>query len=362
MALINSEPDRQHSLMSAFSYLKKPFTNKIALLLTALLCTFILISCEAAALEANPTTSDLTITDLTDAVQLQLTVTDSSEFPVEPDESEQIETESDESEPETTAPETEPEPIESDPIESEPVESEPVETEPVESEPVATEAKPAAAQINIAVSTGKIAYLTFDDGPDKNNTGRILDILDEYGVKATFFVVGTRAERYSGQLEDIAERGHAIGCHSYDHDYSKLKDADGLTAEISDWESAVEKILGALPPSKLFRFPGGSPIKDENNLKSTLAELGYNGFDWNCLNNDCLVKKCPADMTEDEWLKQSFIETYNYGSKLKNAPLIILMHETYSQTVDMLGWAIEFLQSEGYTFATLDELQGSWYY
>ena len=73
MALINSEPDRQHSLMSAFSYLKKPFTNKIALLLTALLCTFILISCEAAALEANPTTSDLTITDLTDAVQLQLT-------------------------------------------------------------------------------------------------------------------------------------------------------------------------------------------------------------------------------------------------------------------------------------------------
>ena len=67
-------------------------------------------------------------------------------------------------------------------------------------------------------------------------------------------------------------------------------------------------------------------------------------------------------MTEDEWLKQSFIETYNYGSKLKNAPLIILMHETYSQTADMLGWAIEFLQSEGYTFATLDELQASWYY
>ena len=331
---INSGPDRQNSLISAFSDLKKPFNNKIALLLTALLCTFILISCEASALEADTTASDLTVTD-------------SPEIPVEPDETEPIETEPVESEPETTAQETEPEPIESEPIESEPVES---------------EAKPAAAQANIAVSTGKIAYLTFDDGPDKNNTGRILDILDEYDVKATFFVVGNRAERYSGQLEDIAERGHAIGCHSYDHDYSRLKSADGLTAEISDWESAVEKILGELPPSKLFRFPGGSPIKDENNLKSVLAELGYSGFDWNCLNNDCLVKKCPADMTEDEWLKQSFIDAYNYGSKLKNAPLIILMHETYSQTADMLGWAIEFLQSEDYTFATLDELQASWYY
>ena len=307
--------------------MKKPFNNKIALLLTALLCTFILISCEASAPEADPTASDLTVTD-------------SPEIPVEPDETEPVEAEPVESEPETTSPET----------------------EPAESETIETESEPAAAEVSIAVSTGKIAYLTFDDGPDKNNTGRILDILDEYDVKATFFVVGTRAERCPGQLKDIAERGHAIGCHSYDHDYSRLKSADGLTAEISDWESAVEKILGELPPSKLFRFPGGSPIKDENNLKSVLAELGYSGFDWNCVNNDCLVKKCPADMTEDEWLKQSFIETYNYGSKLKNAPLIILMHETYSQTADMLGWAIEFLQSEGYTFAALDELQASWYY
>ena len=63
----------------------------------------------------------------------------------------------------------------------------------------------------------------------------------------------------------------------------------------------------------------------------------------------------------EEWMKQSFISTYKYGSSLKNAPLIVLAHETYDETVDILGWMIEYLQNEGYTFGTLDTLE-SWYY
>ena len=208
---------------------------------------------------------------------------------------------------------------------------------------------------------GKKAYLTFDDGPHKENTAKILDILDEYGVKATFFTVGKRVEIYGKQLKMIRDAGHAVGCHSYDHDYSRLKTPEGVKDEISEWESAAEKALGEIPEEKLFRFPGGSPVKDENDCRGQVAALGYRGYDWNCLDNDCLIKSCPEGKDVEEWMKESFLNTYKYGSSIKGAPLIILAHETYTETVDILSWMIEFLQSEGYDFGTLDEVD-TWYY
>ena len=211
-------------------------------------------------------------------------------------------------------------------------------------------------------SSGKVAYLTFDDGPNKKNIATILDTLDEYGVKATFFTVGYLVDRYPELVADCAERGHAIGCHSYDHDYARIQKESGLEAEISEWEMAITAALGEVPDEKLFRFPGGSTKKSELDLKGKLSELGYKGYDWNCLNNDSMMKKCPADMTKEDWLKKNFTDTYKYGSSLKNAPLIILLHESYTETADMLGWIIEFLQDEGYSFGTLDELDSSWYY
>ncbi len=211
-------------------------------------------------------------------------------------------------------------------------------------------------------SSGKVAYLTFDDGPNKKNIATILDTLDEYGVKATFFTVGYLVDAYPQLVADCAERGHAIGCHSYDHDYARIQKEGGLEAEISEWETAITAALGEVPDEKLFRFPGGSTKKSELDLKGKLTDLGYKGYDWNCLNNDSMLKKCPADMTKEDWLKKNFADTYKYGSSLKNAPLIILLHESYTETADMLGWIIEFLQNEGYTFGTLDELDSSWYY
>lgn len=211
-------------------------------------------------------------------------------------------------------------------------------------------------------SSGKVAYLTFDDGPNKKNIATILDTLDEYGVKATFFTVGYLVDRYPELVADCAERGHAIGCHSYDHDYARIQKEGGLEAEISEWETAISAALGEVPDEKLFRFPGGSTKKSALDLKGKLDELGYKGYDWNCLNNDSMMKKCPADMTKEDWLKKNFADTYKYGSSLKNAPLIILLHESYTETADMLGWIIEFLQNEGYSFGTLDELDSSWYY
>lgn len=206
-------------------------------------------------------------------------------------------------------------------------------------------------------------YLTFDDGPNPKNTERILDILAEYGIKATFFSVGSYVERYPEIVKRVSDEGHKIACHSYTHKYSELyADAESFTAEISMWENAVSDALGFIPSERLFRFPGGSTNCKTPGMKTLLAELGYRGFDWNALNNDCYIKRCPAGMTEDEYLKETFRTTVENSLKMKHAPHIVLMHETYSQTADMLSYAIEYLIERGCTFATLDELESCWYY
>lgn len=111
----------------------------------------------------------------------------------------------------------------------------------------------AAGNSTAKPSTGKVAYLTFDDGPNKKNNASILDTLDEYGVKATFFTVGYLVDAYPQLVADCRERGHAIGCHSYDHDYARIQKEGGLEAEISEWETAINNALGEVPAEKLFR-------------------------------------------------------------------------------------------------------------
>ena len=206
-------------------------------------------------------------------------------------------------------------------------------------------------------------YLTFDDGPNPKNTDRILKTLDEYGIKATFFSVGRNAKANPNVMRRVAEGGHALGCHSFTHDYKALyADADSFRAEIAEWESTAEDILGYIPSERLFRFPGGSTNCKTEGIKDVLCELGYRGFDWNALNNDCYIKKCPKDMTEGEFLRETFRRTVENSLKMKHNPHIVLMHETYSQTADMLPYAIEYLTEKGCTFGTLDELPSGWYY
>lgn len=123
----------------------------------------------------------------------------------------------------------------------------------------------------------------------------------------------------------------------------------------------MENAIGEVPPQRLFRFPGGSSRCKNKELRTTLAELGYKGYDWNALNNDCYVKTRPAKMSEEEYLKKNFTSTIAYSLSLE-APHIVLMHETYSQSADMLAWAIDYLIEKGCTFSTLDCLDAPWYY
>ena len=220
--------------------------------------------------------------------------------------------------------------------------------------------------VNVSVPKGDMtAYLSFDDGPNIKYTEQILDVLKEYDIKATFFLLGKYIKMYPDLARRIKEEGHVIGCHSYDHNYSYLyASEENILADLDKWEAAAENALGAVPEWRLYRFPGGSLTAKDNRgiLKEALGYRGYRGYDWNALNNDSQYRLRPAGTTVEEYLKDSFLSTTAYSFNMKTAPHIFLFHETYQETVDMLPWMIEYLQDMGCTFGTLDQLDSSWYH
>ncbi len=199
-------------------------------------------------------------------------------------------------------------------------------------------------------SNGKRAYLTFDDGPSKN-TERMLDILNNYGVKATFFVTGEAAEKYPELIRKIHENGHSIGNHSYSHKYDNIyENPDTFKAEIIDAQNAISSILGEENVMPLFRFPGGSFGEKKKQFLSVIENMGYKYVDWNALNGDAEGGEFTAEKSIEE-IKKYCTDTGN---------VIILMHDTAAKeaTVQTLPQIIEYLVSQGYLFDKIVVGQG----
>lgn len=192
----------------------------------------------------------------------------------------------------------------------------------------------------------KVAYLTFDDGPSRTVTPKILDILYSYDIKATFFVVGKQAEKNPDILKRIYEEGHAIGNHTYTHNYAYLyKNVNNFYYELKVTERVLKNILGEDFETKLMRFPGGSFGAQKAPFRKFVVENGYNYIDWNSLNGDAEGYQIPADK-----LIKRFKSTF-----ANQQTLVILMHDTDAKetTVKSLPAIIEFLMERGYQFATL---------
>lgn len=182
-------------------------------------------------------------------------------------------------------------------------------------------------------------YLTFDDGPS-SQTDRILDILNRYGVKATFFVIGK--EGYSAQesLKRIVNEGHTLGMHSYNHKYSELYESEEAFAEdFNKLRNYLYEVTGQ--QSMFYRFPGGSsntvsPV-DMKVFCEYLRDQGVVYMDWNADSGDAsgkelsvedMLKNCLDDITQRE-------------------TTILLMHDASNkeQTVELLPVLIEALQN-----------------
>lgn len=201
----------------------------------------------------------------------------------------------------------------------------------------------------------KIIYLTFDDGPGRY-TDTVLEILAEYEIPATFFLVGNYVSKYPERVKAIADAGHTIGCHSMTHAYGEIyASAESISADLELWENAVYDTLGYVPGERLYRFPGGSTctaVKSETfpDLFGALKDKGYTVYDWSCANNDAWY----VNMREDQTKEEFFMESLQNSLKVCGKVRILLMHETVPETVGFLREMIEYLLAEGYTFMPLD--------
>lgn len=145
----------------------------------------------------------------------------------------------------------------------------------------------------------KTMYLTFDDGPSEENTSRVLDILKERGIKATFFLVGENVKKHPDIARRIVAEGHSIGIHCNNHDYGTVYQS--VDSFIQDFEAAhqiVYEVTGV--DTKIFRFPGGSVnhynqiISDE--IVAEMTERGYIYFDWNASLDDAVGSREPQEL------------------------------------------------------------------
>ncbi|MCR5676135.1 MAG: polysaccharide deacetylase [Lachnospiraceae bacterium] len=126
-------------------------------------------------------------------------------------------------------------------------------------------------------------YLTFDDGPS-TSTGEILDILAEYGVPATFFVIGRTDKRYENEYNRIVSEGHTLAMHSFSHRYSAVYESlDSFQTDLHKLQNFLYDTTGVW--CKLYRFPGGSSNTasqaDMNELTAYLDRENIRYFDWN---------------------------------------------------------------------------------
>lgn len=190
----------------------------------------------------------------------------------------------------------------------------------------------------------KTMYLTFDDGPNTENTNAVLDILKEKNIKATFFVVGKNVERNPETTRRIVEEGHTIGIHCYNHDYGVIYNS--VEDYVEDFEKArqiVFDVTGVEP--QIFRFPGGSVNsynkKVYKDIIETMTSKGYLYYDWNASLEDAVKKP-----DKEKLLKNA------KESTLGRKSVIMLAHDTVDTTIEILEELLKAFPE--YEFKALD--------
>ena len=191
-------------------------------------------------------------------------------------------------------------------------------------------------------SEKKQVALTFDDGPHPRLTLEILSILEEYGVKATFFMIGENARNYPDAARAVAAAGHEIGNHTEHHRHLSSLDEAGLAKELEDCRNSIQSVCGVLPT--LFRPPEGATSKVVLNCAERFS---YPVILWSIDTKDWERKNAGK-------IADSVLSGIKPGA-------IILMHDfvgTNSQTPQALRGILPALIEQGYEFVTVSELLG----
>ncbi len=197
----------------------------------------------------------------------------------------------------------------------------------------------------IQTPKGNVIYLTFDDGPGPY-TDQLLDVLDKYGVKATFFVVDTG---YNSVMKRIGEKGHSIGIHSVTHDYETIyASVEAYFEDLYRMQNIIYKNTGIR--TNLLRFPGGSSntISCFNEgimttLTQAVQDAGFRYFDWNVDSNDAGGAK----------KTKTVVENVTAGVTRQRIS-VVLQHDIHAFSVEAVEDIILWGLDHGYTFLPLE--------
>lgn len=179
----------------------------------------------------------------------------------------------------------------------------------------------------------KMIALTFDDGPNYN-TSKVIDVLNKYDIKATFFVLGSRAINNKNILKKMADSGMEIGNHTYNHLLLTKYDENKIRSEIEDTSEVIYSATKKRP--KLLRPSYGSvnnKIKKVANMPIIIWDIDT--LDWKYHNSKRITSRVVNKVRDGD---------------------IILMHDIYSASFNALSNIIPILQDNGYEFVTIDEL------
>lgn len=186
----------------------------------------------------------------------------------------------------------------------------------------------------MVVTKGKLLAITFDDGPNTEHTGRLLDALKKHNAKATFFMVGQNVNRGSDLVKRMRAEGHELGNHSWSHANLPKLSKQKMEEEISKTNEAIYAACGAYPT--VFRAPYGE-LND-----SVLRALTVPSIYWSIDTEDWKYR-------DAEYVKKQILKNAYDGG-------IILLHDIHKTSVDGFIAALDQLEKDGYTLVTVTEL------
>ncbi|KHE70798.1 polysaccharide deacetylase family protein [Halobacillus sp. BBL2006] len=178
----------------------------------------------------------------------------------------------------------------------------------------------------------KKVAITFDDGPHPKVTPEILQVLDEYKAKATFFMIGKRVNYFPEVAQRVAEKGHEIGNHTWDHSRLTRLTPEEVDEQISKTQEIIEEVTGVQP--EVVRLPFGEqpPISQKN------------------------LQVIPSDVSGENWQGKEAVElAQDMINEAKDGD-VILLHDLQGSTVEVLELVLDALSRQGYQFVTVSEL------
>ena len=199
---------------------------------------------------------------------------------------------------------------------------------------------------NLPAGVKYIAF-TFDDGPSKNATNRILDTLEKYNGKATFFVLGTRVGSYSAEVKRAYSMGCEIGSHSWSHANLRKISAQERKQEINKTNAIVKEVIGVEPT--LFRVPYGDYKGIQEDFDLPLIQWSIDTEDWRYKDKQGSGRTEAQRNADMQKIISSVVDHATGGE-------IVLMHDLYDMTADAFEKIAAELHAEGFEFVTVHEL------